>query len=88
MLRKTDSIKWLDRRKEEYHLLENDIGGVVEDFDKVGKLGRGFAPVDELIEVDIGKRGSRHPTYVSANLIVAQREKIYKLLVKFVDRFA
>jgi hypothetical protein len=39
MLRKTDSIKWLDRRKEEYHLLENDIGGVVEDFDKVGKLG-------------------------------------------------
>jgi hypothetical protein len=33
--------KWLARWREEYHSTKNVMGGVVEDFDEVGKLGTG-----------------------------------------------
>jgi hypothetical protein len=68
MLSKEDGVRWLERRTEEYHLGKNDTKEVVDDFDEVGKLGRGFSLVDKLEEVDIGGDGARRPTYISENL--------------------
>jgi hypothetical protein len=38
-----------------YRLGKNDKSEVVEDFDEIGKLGQGFASIDELEEVDLGE---------------------------------
>jgi hypothetical protein len=48
MLNKEDSIRWLQKRTAEYRSVENDIGGVVDDFDEMGKLGCGFTSIDQL----------------------------------------
>jgi hypothetical protein len=56
------------KRTEEYRSSKNDIKEIVDDFYKVGKLGRGFAAIDELEEIDIGGEGVPRPTYVSAKL--------------------
>jgi hypothetical protein len=41
---------------------------VVEDLDEVGKLGQGFASVDELEEIDLSTEGASRPTYMNKNL--------------------
>jgi hypothetical protein len=48
MIRKEDSISWLQRRVVEYWDQRGGAGEAVEDFDDFGKLGQGFASVDEL----------------------------------------
>jgi hypothetical protein len=68
MLSRKDSIDWMRKRTEEYRSSKNDIKEIVDDFYKVGKLGRGFAAIDELEEIDIGGEGVPRPTYVSAKL--------------------
>jgi hypothetical protein len=32
-------LEWLHHRTEEYHSVQNDIGGLVEDLENEGKLG-------------------------------------------------
>jgi hypothetical protein len=87
MLSKEESLKWLQRRTDEYHSNENDIGGLVEDFDDMGKLGSGFVSSDKLEEVDIGNGVVKQPTYLNVNLIEAQKGKILELLREFTDYF-
>jgi hypothetical protein len=53
MMSKGDTIKWLEKRTEDYRSAMNSIGEFVEDFDEVGKLGNGFESVDELEEMNI-----------------------------------
>jgi hypothetical protein len=54
MIGKESSIEWLARQREEYRSTKNGMGGIVKDFDEVGKLGRGFVSIDELEDVGIG----------------------------------
>jgi hypothetical protein len=52
----------------------DDAMGVVEDLDKLGKLGRGFSSMGDIIEgVDIGDGVISQPTYVSARLNTSQK---------------
>jgi hypothetical protein len=51
----------------------DDAMGVVEDLDKLGKLGRGFSSMDDLQKVDIGVGIIPRPTYVSAHLNMSQK---------------
>jgi hypothetical protein len=68
MLSKEDSIVWLQRRAAEYWDQRGSAGKTMEDFDDFGKLGQGFASVDELEEIDLGEGSVPRPTYVSVNL--------------------
>ena len=38
-----DSIKWLQRRTEEYRSGKSDMHEAIEDFDDIEKLGQGFS---------------------------------------------
>jgi hypothetical protein len=87
MISKENNIEWLASR-EEYHSAKNDMGGVVEDFNEVGKLRHGFASIDELKEVDIGDGEKRRPTYVNANLTQEHKQRVWQLLMEFTGRFA
>jgi hypothetical protein len=49
--------------------------GVVEDLDEIGKLGREFSSMDDLDKVDIGDGVISQPTYVSARLILGQKDE-------------
>jgi hypothetical protein len=42
MISKENNIECLARWREEYHSAKNVMGGVVDDFDDVGKLGMGL----------------------------------------------
>jgi hypothetical protein len=88
MISKENSIEWLVRRREEYHSIKNGLGGIVEDFDEVGKLGHGFVSVDELKEVNIGNGEKERPTYVNANLMQEHKQRVRQLLMEFMDCFA
>jgi hypothetical protein len=46
---------------------------VVEDLDKLGKLGQGFSSMDDSEKVDIGDGVVPRPTYVSARLNMRQK---------------
>jgi hypothetical protein len=61
-------LEWLSRRTEEYHSSKDDATAVVEDVDKIGKLGQGFSSMDDLDKVDIGDGVVPRPTYISACL--------------------
>jgi hypothetical protein len=69
-------------------LAENDTREVVEDFDEVGKLGQGFVAIDDLEEIDVGDGTMWRPTYVNANLSIAEKEEVRALLKQFVGYFA
>jgi hypothetical protein len=60
----------------------------VEDFDDFGKLGQGFASVDELEKVDLGEEGVSRPTYISMNLPDDHKRQLSDLLREFSDCFA
>jgi len=47
-MNKEDSIKWLQRRTEEYRSGKNDMHETVEDFGDIEKLGQGFSSADPL----------------------------------------
>jgi hypothetical protein len=83
-----DSIKWLQRRTEQYRSYQSDRGEVVDDFDEVGKLGSGFVPLDDLEEVDLGDGITKRPTYVSTKLTLEQKGMIHDILREFSDCFA
>jgi hypothetical protein len=87
MAGKGNDIEWLKRRTEEHRLRENDVGGMVDDFDDVGKLGRGLTVVDALEEINLGTGGEHQSTFVSVGLNVGQKEEMRKLLEGFMDCF-
>jgi hypothetical protein len=65
MASKEDNIAWLQWRIVEYHTGRVKASQVVEDFDEIGKLGQGFALVDKLEEVDLGRGGATRPMYIN-----------------------
>jgi hypothetical protein len=71
----TRDLEWLSRQIAEYHSSKDDAMGVVEDLDKLGKVGRGFSSMDDLGKVDIGDGVIPRPTYVSARLNMSQNRK-------------
>jgi hypothetical protein len=68
MKNKEDNIELLRWRTESYHSMHNDKGEVVEDFDDMGKLRRGFTSIDKLEEIDSGDSTVKRPTYISSSL--------------------
>jgi hypothetical protein len=88
MLNKEDNIRLLQRRTAEYRSVGNDIGGVVDDFDEMGKLGRGFTSINQLEEVDIGNGSDKRPTYISTKLSAGWRKEVCELLRVFIGCFA
>jgi hypothetical protein len=88
MISKESNIEWLARRREEYYSIKNGMGGIVEDFDEVGKLGHGFVSVDELEEVDTENGEKEQPTYLNASLTWEHKQRVRQLLMEFIDCFA
>jgi hypothetical protein len=54
MLSRADSLACLRRCSEEYRDHRVHTSETVDDFDDFGKLGQGFALVDELEEINLG----------------------------------
>jgi hypothetical protein len=54
MLSRVDSLACLQRCSEEYLDHRVHTSETVDDFDNFGKLGQGFALVDELEEINLG----------------------------------
>jgi hypothetical protein len=46
----------------------NDMCEVIEDFNKVDKLGQGFSSADPLEEIDIGDGITSRLTFVNRNM--------------------
>jgi hypothetical protein len=61
---------------------------VVKDLRYIGKLGSGFASVDELAEVDIGCGEQKRPTYLNTSLTQGQKAEMGELLKGFIDCFS
>ena len=75
-MNKEDSIKWLQKRTEEYRSGKNDMHETIEDFDDMEKLGHGFSSADPLEEIDIGDGNVPKPTFINANMEAGQRSKV------------
>jgi hypothetical protein len=60
---------------------------VIEDFNKVEKLGQGFSLADPLEEIDIGDGITPRPTFVNKNISLEHKDAIIKLLRDYVDCF-
>ena len=88
MLTKEDSLRWLQRCTKKYRSGVKDICESVEDLDNLGKLGQGFASIDELHELDIGDGNIAKPTYLSSKLTSTQKAEVCELFKEFVDCFA
>jgi hypothetical protein len=73
MMSVSKDLEWLGRWTAENCSYMDDAMGVVEDLDKLGKLGRGFSSMDDLEKVDIGVGIIPRPTYVSAHLNMSQK---------------
>jgi hypothetical protein len=88
VINKMDSIAWLQRCAAYYRSQENGWYVVVEELDKVRNLWQGFAAVDELEEINLGKEGESQPTYIKRGLAGDLRTKLCNLLWEFLDCFA
>jgi hypothetical protein len=73
MMSVSKDLEWLSRRTAEYHSYTNDVMGMVEDLDELGKLGQGFSSMDDLEKVDIGDGVIPRPKYVSVRLKMSQK---------------
>jgi hypothetical protein len=60
----------------------------IEDFNEVEKLGKGFASVDPLEEIDIGDVITPRPKFVNKNMSLEHKDAVIKLLRDYVDYFA
>ena len=85
---KDDSIKWLQRRTEEYRSGKNGMHETIEDFGDMEKLGQGFSSADPLEEVDIGDGSNPRPTFINANMRDDQKSEVCALLKEFIDCFS
>ena len=75
MMSVSNDLEWLSRRTAKYSSYTDDAMGVVEDLDKLGKLGRGFSFMDDLQKEGIGDGVVPRPTYVSVRLNMGQNKK-------------
>jgi hypothetical protein len=73
MMSVSKDLEWLSRWTVEYHSYMDDVLGMMEDIDKLGKLGRGFSSMEDLEKVDIGDRVIPQTTYVSEPLNTGQK---------------
>jgi hypothetical protein len=73
MMLVSKDLEWLSRQTAEYRSYTEDVMGVVEDLDELGKLDRGFCSMDDLEKVDIGDGVIPRPIYVSARLNTSQK---------------
>jgi hypothetical protein len=73
MMSVSKDLEWLSRWTGEYRSYMDDVMGVVEDLDELGKLGQVFSSMDDLEEVDIGDEVISRPTYVSACLNMSHK---------------
>jgi hypothetical protein len=53
MMSKEKNLEWLQRRTEEYRAGRDDIGFLVKEVERDGKLSQGFSLIDRLEEMDI-----------------------------------
>jgi hypothetical protein len=81
-------LEWLNRRTAEYCSYMDDVMGMVEDLDELGKLGRGFSSMDDLEKVYIGDGVVAQPTYISARLNTCHKQEIIELLKAYTCCFA
>jgi hypothetical protein len=81
-------LEWLSRLTAEYRSYTDDAIGVVEDLDKLGKLGQDFSSMDNLEKIDIGDGVISQPTYVNAHLNMSQKQEITELLNAYTCCFA
>jgi hypothetical protein len=88
MVSKENALEWLHQHNKDHKDGKTELSEVVEDFDDVGKLGQGFALVDDLVEIDVGQGSDNRPTYMSANLQGDQREMMRDILKEFANYFA
>jgi hypothetical protein len=88
MLSKADNLAWLCRRLKEYQDHKVHTGEVIEDFEDFGKLGQGFASVDDLEEIDIGDSKVKRSTYISVRLSGSHKQQLGELLKEFLGCFA
>jgi hypothetical protein len=88
MASREDSLVWLQRHTEEYRTSRTNMSEVVEDLDEVGKLGQGFASVDRLEEVNLGKGNVSRPTYINKILSEEHKHRMSELPREFDDCFA
>jgi hypothetical protein len=72
---------------QEYHSSKSDMGGMVDGFEEMGKLGPGFCSLDDLDAVNLGNEVVQRPTYMSAKLTAEQRVEMCELLREYVCCF-
>jgi hypothetical protein len=80
MTDKEGSVEWLHRRTEQYHSKKDGNGDVIKDLGVEGKLGQGFAAVDDLEEVDIGDGSVPRPTYINASMPREHKDQVCYLI--------
>jgi hypothetical protein len=80
MLSKADNLAWLCRHSKEYQDHKVHTGEVIEDFEDFGKLGQGFASVDDLEEIDIGDGKVKRSTYISARLSGSHKQQLARVV--------
>jgi hypothetical protein len=88
MMSVSKDLEWLGRHRAEYRSYTDDAMGMVEDLDKLGKLGQGFSSMDDLEKVDIGDGVVPRPTYISAHPNTAKNQEIIDLLKAYTCCFA
>jgi hypothetical protein len=82
------NLEWLRHRTQEYRAGKDEIGDLVEDKERDGKLAQGFSSIDQLEEMGIGDGTTPRPTYINARLTKEQKDKVRLLAHEFVDCFA
>jgi hypothetical protein len=88
MMSKEKNLEWLQRRTEEYRAGRDDIGFLVKEVERDGKLGQGFSLIDRLEEMDISDGTTSRLTYINTNLTKEQKCKVSSLAHEFMDCFA
>jgi hypothetical protein len=64
------------------------VGGIIEEFRDLDKLGQGFTSADPLEEIDIGDGKTPRPTFVNKTLETDPSDEMIGLLKVYFDCFA
>jgi hypothetical protein len=82
------NIEWLKHHVDQYRAHKTDACEVIDDFDELDKLGKGFTSADPLEQVDIGDGFVPRLTFINQNLEADYKFELITLLKKYVDCFA
>jgi hypothetical protein len=66
----------------------SSVGGIIEEFRDLDKLGHGFTSADPLEEIDIRDGKTLRPTFVNKTLETDPRDEMIGLLKEYSDCFA